>query len=119
MKKRVFDSYICGLYDLFNNEYYFSVFDVVKCFSDEEPYKLIKEIKSNLKIKFMKRKICTDNRVRYISVVSLNDVVRIIFYINSDRAVYVREFFLDLLKSKLFHLVGRKMFVSVYDGKRK
>lgn len=112
-------SYLCGSYDKSSNSIYFSYYDILKSVGIDEPFKVMKKIKNDLGLNVIKKRLkCTDSKYRYTYVIELSEVIRVIFYLDTDKSIYLRDFFIKELKDKLFNMFSKNMFVSSYEKKK-
>lgn len=116
MSKNNSESYLCGVYDKSNNSVYFSYYDILKSLGINEPFKVMKKIKTILGLKVLKKKLmCNDNKFRYTSVIELDEVIRVIFYLNTNRAICLRKSLIKVLRSKLINIYSKNIFVNNYE----
>ncbi len=106
---------------------YFSPIDILKEFGSGNPFKLWKKIKHDLDLydKVKKRKlVCFDNQVRYTETVDLKDAIRIVMVLNSAKAMFMREFLLDVLINEMRYIYKKakenpNTFVNISRNGRK
>lgn len=118
---------IRGAIEIDGNEMYFSPIDILKEFGNENPFKLWKKLKYQLNLygKVRKRKlVCFDSKTRYTETVDLKDAIRIVMAINSGKAIFVREFLLDVLINELRYIFKKakdnpNAFVNISRNGRK
>lgn len=126
MKKSVKDC-IRGAIELDAGILYFSPIDILKEFESGNPFKLWKKIKHYLNLygNVKKRKlVCFDNQVRYTETVDLKDAIRIVMVLNSAKAMFMREFLLDVLINEMRYIYKKakenpNTFVNISRNGRK
>ncbi len=126
MKKSVKDC-IRGAMELDAGILYFSPIDILKEFQSGNPFKLWKKIKHDLNLygNVKKRKlVCFDNQVRYTETVDLKDAIRIVMVLNSAKAMFMREFLLDVLINEMRYIYKKakenpNTFVNISRNGRK
>ena len=112
MKKSVKDC-IRGAIELDAGILYFSPIDILKEFESGNPFKLWK-----------RKLVCFDNQVRYTETVDLKDAIRIVMVLNSAKAMFMREFLLDVLINEMRYIYKKakenpNTFVNISRNGRK